>query len=119
MSRFNTFLFGCGALFLFLCLTSAAPKSNDTTHPLQRANTKLLHQVIVTKTSATSVRLDWDTWLGAGAYTVRVRAVDTGNLIQSFDTFASTCNVQGLEIGSTYQFEVEKAGYIIIEGASF
>ena len=78
----------------------------------------MLNQVIVTKTSATSVRLDWDTWLGAGAYTVRVRAVDTGNLIQSFDTFTNTCNIQSLVIGNVYQFEVEKAEFIIVENGS-
>lgn len=69
----------------------------------------------ITRLSSTSVRLDWSGWDGAGAYTVRVKDLSTGALVQQFSTANTTTFVGGLTPGVEYQVRVEKAGHIIIE----
>lgn len=104
-----------GVVLSTACLLGVAAKPIDTNPKEMVRGQRLNSELTVSKTSSTSVSLDWDDWEGSGGYTVRVKDLNTGNVVQSFGTFASTCTVSGLTVGTPYRFEVEKAGYIVID----
>lgn len=75
---------------------------------------KSLSDLVVTKTSSTSVTLSWVS-SGSGDYLVTITNLTTSQVEQRFSTSLTSASVSGLTSGHAYRFQVEQNGYVIAE----